>query len=144
MQPPSPVLLAEDEDNDLYLMQRAFETAEISHPLVRVHDGAEGIRYLSGEGPYADRARHPLPALVITDIKMPKVDGFELLAWLRQQRQFHDLPAIAVSSSCLEEDLAKALEVGANAYYIKPSGLKDTADFARLLKRVWLNGEKMG
>src|SRR5512133_3063139 len=116
-----PILLAEDEPHDVFFMRRAFEQAGVANPLQSVADGAEAIDYLSGTGQYADRRRYPLPCLLVTDIKMPKVDGFDLLAWLQTQPQFKDLPRLVISSSCHEKDLKRSLGLGALAYFTKPS-----------------------
>lgn len=119
-------------------MRYAFEHASIPTPLVAVADGDEAIRYLSGRGRFADREAYPLPCVLITDIKMPKVNGFELLAWLRQQEQFRNLPAIAISSSCHEGDVIHAMELGAQEYFTKPARLERLVEFARRIDEQWL------
>ena len=77
------VLLVEDDLNDIFLVKRAFRTARIPNPLQVVTDGEEAISYLSGEGKYADRQAHPLPNLIVMDIKMPRRSGFEVLEWVK-------------------------------------------------------------
>jgi len=81
-----PILLAEDNDDDVSLMRRAFERARILNPLVVVSDGEQAIAYLKGEGIYKNRAEYPLPNLLLLDIRMPKKDGFEVLRWVRAGR----------------------------------------------------------
>ena len=137
-----PVLLAEDDPNDVFFFRRAFEQAGVSNPLEVVRDGAEAIEYLSGQGIYADRGRYPLPCLLLTDIKMPKVDGFELLAWLQRQDHLKHLPAIAISSSCLDADLEGALSLGARAYKRKPADYRQLVEVAKEIKETWLTPQR--
>ena len=115
------ILLVEDEVYDVFFIRRAFKTAGINIPMVVAHDGAEAIEYLNRTQVYRGRDGFPVPCLVITDIKMPRMDGFELLEWMQKQRQLRDIPRIAFSSSCRESDLRRSLDLGAVAYFIKPS-----------------------
>src|SRR5947208_935115 len=78
-----PVLLVEDDLNDIFLVKRAFKIAQIENPLQIVTDGQEAINYLRGDGKYADRGTHPLPKLIVMDINMPKRNGFEVLEWVK-------------------------------------------------------------
>jgi CheY-like chemotaxis protein len=134
----SPVLYVEDEPNDVFLMRHAFQSADIDHPVVALRDGQEAIDYLRGHGKHENRANFPLPCLMITDIKMPRVNGFDLLRWLQSQPELSSLPVIALSSSCHEKDLQKALGLGARAYRVKPSGLEGLLRFAKEVKDLWL------
>ncbi len=79
------ILLAEDDPNDVLLVQRAFQRTPVANPLQVVRDGEEALAYLSGQAPYADRERHPLPVLMLMDLKMPRKSGLEVLEWVRQQ-----------------------------------------------------------
>src|SRR5436190_5741750 len=94
-----PVLLVEDDDNDILFMQIAFKRAGMEHPLVAVHDGEMAIEYLSGTGRYNDRERFPLPCIIVTDLKMPRMDGFDLLEWMQGRPELAGTPAIVLSSS---------------------------------------------
>ena len=115
------VLLVEDDLNDIFLVKRAFRTARIPNPLQVVTDGEEAISYLSGEGKYADRQAHPLPNLIVMDIKMPRRSGFEVLEWVKGDgRPLRRIPVIIVSSSDDPAGINRAYELGANAYMIKP------------------------
>jgi CheY-like chemotaxis protein len=116
-----PVLYAEDDGNDIFFMAMAFGAAGVENPLIAVQDGQEAIDYLSGHGDYSDRRRCPFPCLLLTDIKMPRMDGFELLDWLKQRAAFRDLPKIVLSSSVQEPDLRRAGELGACSYFMKPT-----------------------
>ena len=93
------ILLVEDREDDIILIQKAFEKGAISNPLQIVRDGEEAIHYLGGEGPYSNRAEYPLPDLILLDLKMPKVDGFELVRWIRRQPGFATIPVVVLTSS---------------------------------------------
>ncbi|AGY57179.1 response regulator [Gloeobacter kilaueensis] len=114
------ILLVEDNPAAVLLVKRAFAKGQISCDLQVVADGCEALRYLDGEEPYADRTRYPLPVLVMSNIKMPNLSGFELLAWIRQHPNYKRLPVVIISSSELEIDNNRAFELGANSYLIKP------------------------
>src|SRR5512137_241283 len=90
------ILLAEDDENDIFLMGRAFDRAGIPNPLFVVHNGQEAIDYLAGNGAYGRRDRFPLPGLILLDLKMPWMDGFDVLKWLRARPQFDELPVVVL------------------------------------------------
>src|SRR5271154_5315461 len=119
------LLVAEDDDNDVFFIQRAFKQAEIVNPVHRVRDGEEAIAYLRGEGKYADRAQYPLPGLMLLDLKMPRKNGFEVIAWTRQQPGIRRLPIAVLSSSREEPDINRAYDTGANTYLVKPVNFED-------------------
>jgi len=114
------VLLVEDDLNDIFLVKRAFKKARIPNPLQVATDGAEAIRYLQGEGRYGDRHSHPLPGLIVMDVKMPRKTGFEVLEWIKRDRILKRIPVVIVSSSDETADINKAYELLANAYMVKP------------------------
>ena len=131
------VLLVEDDDNDVYLMRRAFMIAQVQNPLFVAHNGEHAVELLT------NAPGSPGLCLLITDIKMPRIDGFELLLWLQTQPQFRDLPKLVISSSVLEEDLAKSLLLGATAYFTKPTGLHALAELVSQWKRNYLQTAPM-
>src|ERR1700704_1217217 len=92
------ILLVEDRGDDILLIQRAFQRAGLKNPLQAVCDGEEAIAYLSGEGKYSNRAEYPLPWLVLLDLKMPRVDGFAVLKWIRQQPGLSSLAVVGPTS----------------------------------------------
>src|SRR3989454_7082077 len=87
----SGILLVEDDENDIRLLRRAFRNASLGNPLVEVRDGQAAIQYLSGDGDYADRARYPIPFLILLDLRLPKLSGFEVLAWIREQSKLDEM-----------------------------------------------------
>jgi CheY-like chemotaxis protein len=135
----APVLAAEDEETDAYLLRYAFRQARVANPLTIVSDGQEVVNYLTGSAPYGDRSLHPLPVLVTLDLKMPRMNGFNVLAWLRDQPAFKDLPVVVISSSSDEADINEARDLGARDYYVKPHLLDDFVEIARTIQRRWLS-----
>jgi len=134
----SPVLLAEDEETDALILRMAFEKAGIARTLVVVSDGQEAVDYLCGNGPYKDRSAHPLPALLVLDLKMPRMNGFDVLAWLASRPEFKDLPAVVLSSSADSHDLARARQLGACDYFVKPHAVSDYVKVAEMIHARWL------
>jgi len=132
------VLLVDDLETDLMLMKVAFRKAKVSHPVQEAVDGEEAIDYLSGAGIYADRKRYPEVCVVITDLKMPKVDGFELLRWLKERPEFDRLPRIVLTSSALEADRERATELGCCEYLVKPTGFERLIEVAEHLDKAWI------
>jgi CheY-like chemotaxis protein len=133
------ILLAEDDENDILLVRRAFDRAKIPNPLFIVHSGQETIDYLSGKDSFADRARFPLPGVLLLDLKMPGLDGFDVLAWLRTQPRFDTLPVVVLSSSKLQPDIDRSRQLGVYDYRVKPHSFED---FVRLLddvRKCWLD-----
>ena len=114
------VLLVEDDLNDIFLVKRAFKMAQLENPLQVVTDGEEATHYLSGRGKYADRDAHPLPQLIVMDIKMPRMTGFDVLEWIKSDGALRRIPVVIVSSSNSPQDIDRAYELGANAYMVKP------------------------
>jgi CheY-like chemotaxis protein len=138
MRRPGHLLVAEDDENDVFLLRRAFAEVELTNPCHVVGDGQEAIEYLSGMGKYADRAQYPLPALLILDLKMPRRTGMEVLAWLQKQEVLYCLPVMVLSSSAHPGDVDKAYRLGSNAFVSKPSEKPEREILARLIKDFWL------
>ena len=132
------ILLAEDDANDVLLIQRAFQRNLVSNPVQVVRDGNEAVAYLSGQAPFADRERHPLPVLMLMDLKMPRKSGLEVLEWVRQQPGLKRLPIIVLTSSNQSPDINRAYELGANSYLVKPAGFDSLLDLVKNLDMYWL------
>ena len=133
-----PILLVEDDDNDVLFMQLAFKRASMPNRLIALHDGAEAIDYLDGVRPYADRARFPTPCLILTDLKMPRMDGFDLLAWIQDRPEHQHIPVIVLSSSNQPEDRRRALELGARDYWVKPSEIQTLMRIVQQMRTTWV------
>jgi len=138
---PVPILLAEDEESDVYLLRYALTEAGLPNPLMVVPDGVAATQYLSGEEPYHDRLCHPLPGLMLLDLKMPRMDGFAVLAWLREHTKLEHLPVIILTSSVDDADREKAIQLGASDYRIKPAKLKDLVKLLQDLHVRWLSNQ---
>ena len=132
------VLLAEDDPDDVLLTQIAFERARLANPLQVVRDGEETIAYLKGEGVFADRERYPFPILLLLDLKMPKVDGFQVLEWLRSQPEHLQLPVAIMTSSDHDPDMTRASDLGADSYLIKPPNAITLLELVQRMHGYWL------
>lgn len=131
------ILMVEDEPNDVLLMQRAFLKAKLANPIQVAERGETAVAYLSGEIPYGDRGRFPLPALMLLDLKLPRMSGFEVLVWLRQQPVLKRLPVVVLTSSKESRDVNRAYELGANSYLVKPVDFDDLLETAKTLNHYW-------
>jgi CheY-like chemotaxis protein len=137
------ILLAEDNLDDVLLVRMAFRKAGFDHRIVVVCDGEVAIKYLKGKGRYADRTQFPIPQIFLLDLKMPKVSGFEVLAWRQRRAEWKCLPTIVLTSSYAEADVKRAYDLGANSFLTKPA---DFPEFVRIMKEVihfWLYNSKL-
>jgi CheY-like chemotaxis protein len=114
------ILLVEDNKEDAFLFETALRKAGLVTTLHRTADGEEAINYLSGRGLFADRLRFPLPSLIFIDLKMPKVSGFDLLAWIQNEIRPRFFSTIVLTGSDLPQDKSRAAALGADHYWIKP------------------------
>lgn len=131
MQESNTILLVEDNPDDVLLTRLAFKQGGITHRLVVVFDGEQGVQYLKGEGSYADREQSPVPELILLDLGMPRMTGFEFLVWLRQE--WKHLPVIVLTDSLNPADVEHAYQAGANCFFIKPTVL---TEWAAILTRI--------
>jgi|SRR4051812_21781650 CheY-like chemotaxis protein len=130
----APLLIVDDSDDDIFLLTRALRKTGIPHPIDCAANGAQGINYLRAH--IAHHGGSELPSLVLLDLKMPIVDGHEVLAWIRSQPSLEKLPVYVLSSSQLEIDISKSKEGGAADYWVKPSSLPEYQDLADRIKSV--------
>ena len=138
----SPVLLAEDNANDVLLVRRAFQETRARHPLQVVGNGQEAIQYLCGAGSFADRAAYPFPVLFLLDLKMPVKDGLEVLEWLHEHPDIpRKLPVVVLSSTELPNETQRAYALDIQACIVKPLSYSDLREKIRILKEYWLDYE---
>ena len=133
-----PILLVEDTPDDAELTVMALKQSGLVNEIVLAEDGVEALNYLFGEGRYAGRGRLDLPALVLLDIKMPRLDGIEVLQRLRADPRTHLLPIVILTTSTEDVDLVRAYESGANAYVRKPVSLVQFQEAVRQLGLFWI------
>jgi len=114
------LLLVEDNPDDVFIMRRALKKAELELPLLVANDGREALEYLRGNAPFNDRAQFPLPMVMFLDLKLPYLNGFEVLEWIREHPGFNDLRIIVLTSSGEDRDQRRAQELGIQGYLIKP------------------------
>jgi CheY-like chemotaxis protein len=133
------VLLAEDSEDDIFLMKMACERSGVPLQLHVVTDGAVAIDYLSGNGPYANRTTYPQPSIVFVDIKMPKQSGFEVLKLIRAKPALKKLPVIMLSNSPLMDDVDRAYQLGVTSYLKKTSDLAELGEAVKVILNYWLN-----
>ena len=132
------ILVAEDDANDRVLLTHALTRDCLPVRVLMVGDGQEAINYLHGEGPFADRARYPMPDLLLLDLKMPRLNGLDVLRWLRSNDICHALPVIIFSGSGLEKDVQEAYRLGANTYFQKLGDPRALVALLRLVVQYWL------
>jgi len=130
------VLSVDDSCDDAVLLRLACSTAKISFRLQSVQSGEEAIAYLEGRGKYADRVHFPLPDLILLDLKMPGKSGFDVLSWIRACPDLSRIPVLILTSSVHTKDRARALELGAKQYLVKPVGYAALEALAETVDRT--------
>lgn len=126
--PAQTILLVEDNEDDVFIFQRALKQAAIPHAVQIARDGQEALDYLFGEGEFADRTRFPLPFLVLLDLKLPLLNGLDVLAAIQPRPELARMCVVVLTSSAEARDLARAQELGAQAYFVKPPSAKILRD----------------
>jgi CheY-like chemotaxis protein len=139
---PQTVLYVEDSTDDFTLFKLASQKSGTPFSLQRAADGEQAIAYLSGADEYVDREQHPFPDLVLLDLKLPRLDGFEVLQWIRTNPATHTLPVVVLAGSSFRADVRRALELGANSYAVKPGRFEELQVLIDQIADVWLAREK--
>jgi CheY-like chemotaxis protein len=132
------ILLVEDNPDDVLLLKRAFKKAGLPHSLQIASHGEEAVDYLAGDGRYADRDKHPFPALMLLDLQLPRRSGHEVLEWLRAQDDLRRLPVVVLTSSREPNDINRAYDLGANSYLVKPVSFDALLEMVQVLERYWI------
>lgn len=134
-----PLLIIEDEENDVFFLKRAITKSGIKNPVQVVSDGQQAMDYLKGAGPYADRSVYPTPIAIFLDLKLPCVPGLDILRWLRTASTLPFTPVIVMTSSTLASDVREAYAAGANSFIVKPPDPEKLVEVMRSFAGWWLN-----
>ena len=132
------VLLVEDNPDDEALTLRALRKHNLANEIIVARDGQEALDYLFGEGEYAGRDIHSLPQVILLDLKLPKVDGLQVLEQLRNTEHTRNVPVVVLTSSSQEQDMMRSYDLGANSYVRKPVDFEEFLEAARQLGLYWL------
>jgi CheY-like chemotaxis protein len=125
---PVTILLVEDDDGHARLLERNLRRGGVVNHLARVADGREAVDYVSRKGRYQDAARYPFPGVVLLDVRMPRLDGFEVLAYLKRDPELMKIPVIMLTSTDNQNEIDRAYEMGANGYVVKPVSVESFVD----------------
>lgn len=131
------ILIVDDSEDDLLLIKRAYRKNGTSDEIRTVLSGNEAIRYLNGEGEFADRRRFPYPTLVMTDLKMADGDGFHVLENMKNHPEWCVIPVLVLSSSEDLDDIKKSYELGASCYMSKPHSIEELQELLRRFHEFW-------
>jgi CheY-like chemotaxis protein len=137
-----PILIAEDNENDAIILERALRKAGFLNPFFVCRDGAEVLAYLRGEGEFNDRLKFPFPRVLITDLKMPRLSGLEVLKWLYEHPNCNLIPKIVLTASKHSSDIQEAYKLGANSYFVKPGSYEQLTRMLKLVFDYWQVCEK--
>jgi CheY-like chemotaxis protein len=133
-----PILLVEDSEDNVFLVRHAMNKAGVTTPLEVTTSGEQAIEYLGGINGYSDWHRFPLPSIVLLDLKMPGMDGFDVLKWIRQQPGLKALRVAMLTSSDLPSEIKTAHDLGANIFITKPVELERLVQIMKTLNEHWL------
>ena len=131
------ILIAEDDESDAALLIQTLKAAGVSNPLVTVTDGDEVISYLLGEGPFSDTQKNPLPSVLLLDLKMPRVDGYQVLEWLSKRPELKPLLIVVLTGAHEYKEAQKAYQRGAHSFLTKPCTTEDVQNLKRAFAGHW-------
>jgi two-component system response regulator len=132
------ILLVEDNPQDADLTMRTLTRRHVANPILHVEDGVEALDFLFNRGPYADRADVPPPRLVLLDLKLPRINGLEVLEAIKADPRTRAIPVVVLTSSREDPDVTRAYELGANSYVVKPVGFDAFTEAVGSLGMYWL------
>jgi two-component system response regulator len=136
--PRAEILLVEDNPNDVKLTLHAFKTANLANTVHVARDGVEALEFLFGAAPSADQSLPEMPKLILLDLKLPRLDGHEVLKRIRNDPRTRGIPVVVLTSSSEERDVMRTYEVGANSYIIKPVDFEQFTESVRDIGKYWL------
>jgi CheY-like chemotaxis protein len=133
-----PILVVEDNEDHVFLLRHAFQTAGITDPVQVASTGEEAIDYLAGTGKYSDWKQFLLPSFVLLDLKLPGIGGFDVLKWIRAEPGLKYLRVAMLTSSDLDQEIRQAYELGANSFLTKPVDLNKLVEMMKVLHTHWV------
>lgn len=131
------VLAAEDDRADRFFLTEAVQSAGMPVALHTVRDGEEALKYLRAEGEFGDREKHPVPDLLLLDLKMPNMSGLEVLRWVKENPDYKWIPAIVLSGSVMMDDIREAYDLGASGFFTKPNSFEELKQTVRRILEYW-------
>jgi CheY-like chemotaxis protein len=132
------LLIIEDDPNDVLLLEKAFIKYKFPVEILSFQDGEEALAYLTGKGKFQNRKKHPFPDIILVDLKLPRVSGFEILEWVKNHPLRKVTPVIVLSSSKQKQDVLRAYQSGANSYLVKPIGFNELQKLVEIFGNYWL------
>jgi CheY-like chemotaxis protein len=132
------IMVVEDDPNDQVLIQNAFRSIGVAESIQVVGDGAEAIAYMAGEGKYSDRQKYAYPTFIITDLKMPRADGFAVLEFLKKNPDWKVIPTIVLTASSDPDDIKKSYMLGASSYHVKPRSHEELRNQLAVINAYWM------
>jgi len=133
-----PILLVEDDPDDIEITRRAFKKGNLMNPLYVVRDGEEAMEFLTNEGKYQNKVVAPRPGLILLDLNMPRLDGREVLKRIKKDASLRRIPTVVLTTSRQEEDVIRSYDYGANTYISKPLSFNDFIDALQIIGQYWL------
>ena len=131
------ILVVDDSEDDIVLLQHVFNMARVANPVIVLRDGEAALAYLKGEAEFADRVKYPVPAVVMLDLKMPRIDGFEVLQWIKNQPHLKQMLVIVLSVVQDVRQINRAYELGAKSFLTKPCGAEDFSNLMKTYQGYW-------
>jgi CheY-like chemotaxis protein len=138
MPEPITILLADDDEDDRLMTRQALRDARLTNPLRTVNDGVELMAYLRREGQYADPAESPRPGMILLDLNMPRMDGREALAAIKEDPELRSIPVVVLTTSKAEEDVLRTYDLGVNSFITKPVTFLGLVEVMKVFSRYWL------
>jgi CheY-like chemotaxis protein len=132
------ILLADDSPDDVFLIRSAFKKGGFEDPIYVVSNGEQVLQYLKGDESYANRERFPIPHLLLLDLNMPRMNGFDVLAWIRGRQEWMCLPVIVLTTSFYGPEIKRAYDLGANSFITKPPGFPQLVASLKEVGEHWL------
>jgi two-component system, response regulator len=140
---PIVILLADDDEDDCFLVKEAFEESRISNDLHIVNDGEELMEYLQHRGDFMDKGKFPKPDLILLDLNMPRKNGKEALKEIKEDNELRKIPVVVLTTSEAEEDIVKTYDLGVNSFITKPVTFEELVDVIRTIGKYWFQIVKL-